>query len=236
LLERFKAWFVGVQHEVIVRSDHVDARLSILDAATVRAGSSKFDGLDLRALARGSSCDQILTISDRVDLDDLAAFAELERLLLADPVCASASCLLLHEVSINKQRVLQPASGGLFPSRIAFDAAPRLAFVEPDVSDALRDMIYPVAANTSFFTLWRKSALAELPDRLGTMPDAAADIRLGLDLIEAGHSNVCTTQVAVSISGSYHRRNVVDPLGEAYVGIDRWQDILRRVTVVRELY
>lgn len=224
--------------QIIVRAT-CDTRslIPVLDDA-FGPGGWAFDAsdADLRDIARRSQHEQVLTISDRLKTDDLKAVRELQRLLNSDPHVASAGCLLLHEVSIHKQRVMQPASGGLFPSRIAFDASPRLAFSEPDVSEALRSMAYPVVANTLFCTLWRTSALADLQRPHAPVPDGAMDIHLGLDLIEKGHRNLCTTKVAVRIKEPYHRREVIDPVGETYVGSARWQHILDRVTVVRDLY
>ncbi len=70
----------------------------------------------------------------------------------------------------------------------------------------------------------------------GPVPAAGEDIRLGLDLMQAGYRNWCTTQVSARLAGSYAPRDMIDPVGAAYLQPERWEDILGRVTVVRELF
>jgi hypothetical protein len=190
---------------------------------------------DLRDVAASARHDMILTLSDGVHFDGEALHA-LAGLIRKDEQTASASCVLLAETMFKKQTVLRPATGGLFPSRVSFAASPRLGFVEPDVLQALSGLTYPVVANTFQFTLWRRAALAELPRPSGPVPRSAADIRVGLDLIEAGYRNLCTCTVAVRLAGAYARRDEIDPVGAAYLQPARWEDLLGRVTVLRELF
>lgn len=191
---------------------------------------------DLRDLARNARHDTLLTVSDRVRLEDPRVIVELCDLLQSHPKVASASCTLLAEAIVKKRAVIQPGSGGLFPARVSFAASPRLAFYEPDVNDALADLTYPVAANTLLLTVWRSSALAGLPLPKGPVPAAAADVRLGLDLLEAGYQNLCTSQLRAVIQGPYSRRDAIDPAGAAYAEPQRWAHLLPRVTLVQELF
>jgi hypothetical protein len=177
----------------------------------------------------------LLTVSDRIDLDGGALRAIVD-LLLSDEKNGSASCALLAEKIIKKDVVLQPASGGLFPTGVSFASGPRLAFGEPNALDALPELTYPVVANTFLFTAWRRSALAELPVPPGTGMAVADDVRIGLDLMRAGHRNLCTTRHTARLSGSYAPRDGVDPVGAGFLQPQAWQDILGRVTVVRELF
>jgi hypothetical protein len=193
-------------------------------------------GFDLRELARSARHEVLLTISDRVELNGMAQLGTICDLLNSDPKIASASCVLLGDAIFKKQVVLEPASGGLFPARVSFASSPRLAFSEPDVLQALPNMAYPVVANTHHFTTWRRDALTQLPAPQGPVPPMAADIRIGLDLMEAGFRNVCTSEVRARISGPYSRRDAIDPVGSAYLQPGRWEEILGRVTVLRELF
>jgi hypothetical protein len=91
-------------------------------------------------------------------------------------------------------------------------------------------------ANTRHLTAWRCRALADLPEANRAGSPVSEDIRIGLDLTRAGFRNWCTTQVTARLSGSYVARDMIDPVGPGYLPPDRWQDILSRVTVVRELF
>jgi hypothetical protein len=190
---------------------------------------------DLREVAASARHPRLLTISDSIILDDESSLSELDQVLATQPEVASAACLVVQESVIKKEVVLRPASCGLFPARVSFAAAPRLAFAEPDVSEALPNMRYPVVANSFAMTLWRTAALAALPAPRGGTARNAADIRLGLDLLSAGFTNVCSTRAAVRLAGSYRRRDSIDPVGGGYADPDQWQQILGRVTLVRAL-
>lgn len=191
---------------------------------------------DLRNIARTAKHDLILTLDDRIRLTDTGSVAALCRLIQADDSIASASCVLLGEAVFKKQSVLRPASGGLFPGRVSFASSPRLSFFEPDVLQPLAQLTYPVVANTFLFTIWRRSALAALPSREGPNSKSSADIRLGLDLMQAGYRNICTAEATAVLSGPYTRRDVIDPVGSAYLQPARWEDLLNRVTILRELF
>lgn len=192
-------------------------------------------GAELREIASQARHGTLLTISDRIGLGGRILPALL-KLLQRDESVGSASCALLSEKIIKKQVVLQPASGGLFPTRVSFASAPRLSFGEPDVLQALPGLAYPVVANTLLLTVWRTGALAALPRPSGPVSSAGEEIRLGLDLMQAGYRNWCTTQVSASLSGPYAPRDTIDPVGEAYLQPERWEEILDRVSVVRELF
>jgi hypothetical protein len=190
---------------------------------------------DLRELAQSASHELMLTISDRVAPSGTALRA-LAKILQRDGSAASVSCALLGETVFKKQTVAQPASGGLFPARVSFATSPRLGFWEPDVLQALPNLTYPVIANTLLFTLWRTKILTELPSIEAPLHDEAADIRTGLDLMAAGFRNLCTTHVSVRLRGPYARRNAIDPVGATYLQPSRWENLLDRVTVIRELF
>jgi len=190
---------------------------------------------DLPVVAGRARHDSVLTIDDRVEFDP-GALHRLLALLGSDARTASASCVILSETVVKKQKVLQPASGGLFPSGVSFASSPRLTFNEPEVLEALPSLTYPVVANALNFTVWRTRALVELPTHAGPTISSAQDIRLGLDLIEAGYRNLCTSTVTVRYAAPYARRDVIDPVGSAYVQPSRWEDLLNRVTVLRELF
>jgi hypothetical protein len=194
------------------------------------------DGSDLPMIARSVRYPILLTVSDRIELINPGTLPALLDMLDHDERAASASCALQWEKIIKRQVVLQPGSGGLFPTGVSFASGPRLSFGEPDVLEALSGLTYPVVANESLLTAWRTSALAELPAARGPVSASGEDVRIGLDLMDEGYRNWCTTQVIARLSGPYVRRDMIDPVGAAYMQARRWEDILGRVTVVRELF
>jgi hypothetical protein len=213
------------------RSDGAAAALRSLLGAHV----DLITGSDLRAASAQAKHDLLLTISDKVDLGDGAVLDTLAEMLSAQQV-ASASCLLLREVSLKKQKVLQPATGGLFPAGVSFATAPSLTFAEPDVLQALRDATYPVVANTLHLTLWRTSALADLPRPSRPLPASAQDIEVGLALAERGFISLCTTKVSARLGGDYSPRDAIDPIGQSRLDPGDWQQLLRRVMLLRQLF
>jgi hypothetical protein len=237
LILSFKS-VVSEQVEWLVRLDSIETDRS--DALNRLCGVGGWSAVaanaDLRDIAKDARHDTLITVSDRIQLGDGRALAALLDLLQGDETIGSASCALAAEKIIKKQAVLQPASGGLFPTRVALASGPRLAFGEPNALEALPNLTYSVAANTMHFTAWRRSALTQLPPVRVTGMGGSEEIRLGLDLIRAGYRNLCTTSVSVRLSGPYVPRDAIDPVGPGYLQMDRWEDVLRRVTIVRELF
>jgi hypothetical protein len=223
--------------EFLVRVGHddPDTRGELDRLAGERGWTRVAADADLRDIAAGARHDILLTLSDRIRLTDSSMLDALCSLLEGADAAASASCALIGERIIKKQTVLQPASAGLFPSRVSFSASPRLSFAEPDVSQALPQLTYPVVANTFHLTAFRRDALANLPRPRGPVPAMAADIRLGLDLVEAGYRNWCTTRMSAQLCGPYVRRDAIDPIGGAYAQPGRWEELLGKVTLVRAL-
>jgi hypothetical protein len=199
------------------------------------AGGWRPSDWDFVDIAAETDAELLLTLDDRIDGLNAAVFSQLGRMIALDGV-ASASCVLLQEASIKKTKVLQPASGGLFPSAISLATSPSVSFAEPDVREALPGAIYPVAANTIHLTLWRAKAVAELRGSLPFTPPEALDIALGLGLAQRGFANLCTTVVAAKIAGPYIPRDVIDPIGQSRLGPADWQALLDRVTVLRQLF
>jgi hypothetical protein len=218
--------FLSADHEIRTALDRICGTAGWAEASTA----------DLRKIAREMQSERLLTITDRVKLNGAEALGKLHELLELDPSAASASCVLLEESIIKRETVLQPASGGIFPAGVSFATSPRLRFNEPDVLQALAGLTYPVAANTLLFSLWRTRAVAELPSLTGPVPQITSDVRLGLDLIDAGFQNLCTTCVSARLSGPYRRRDCIDPDGSSHLQPDRWANILSRVTILRELF
>ena len=228
----------NVESELFVRFETEDeAPRAMLDRHLGSDGWRKLPaGSGLADAASEARNERVLSISDRIQIKGIKPVEELFALLERAAEAGSASCALLAEKQIRRNAVLQPASAGLFPGRVSFVSGPRLSFAEPDVLQALPDSDYAVVANTLHFTAWRRSALAALPRTAGPVPESAADIRIGLDLMAAGFRNWCTTRTAVRLAGPYVPRDVIDPLGSAYLRPGRWEDIFGRVTAVRELF
>jgi hypothetical protein len=229
---------VGDEVEFIVSVADADSEVrAALDRTCGGEGWKEVPaGADLREIGRDARGEILLTINDQIELGDGRTVLALVDLLQHREDAASVSCALLAETVVKKEVVLQPASGGLFPTGVSFVSGPHLSFGEPDALQAMSDLTYPVVANNLHLTVWRRRALAELSERRRSASTAAEDIRIGLDLTRAGYRNWCTTQITAHLSGSYVPRDVIDPVGAGYLPLDRWQDILSRVTVVRELF
>ena len=188
----------------------------------------------MREVARQAKHDFLLTVSDKVRFHEPTTLNSLCSILEHDGAAASASCGILAEKVLKRQVVLQPAAGGLFPSAVSFLRAPHLSFTEPDVLEALPDLDYPVVANSLLLTLFRRTAVAKLS--LPSEPISSnSDIRLGLDLVAAGYRNWCTTRFMASLTGPYIPRDSIDPVGGCYAEPHRWEEVLGRVALVREL-
>jgi hypothetical protein len=228
----------GEELDLLIAYDESD--VEVRDALNRACGRNAWTAVphlsDHRLVAKEARHELFMTVSDRVVLDNGGgALAGVLDLLRRHERAGSASCALLAEKTLKNDIILQPASGGLFPTGVSFVNGPGLAFGEPDVQQALRGRTYPVVANTLLFTAWRRSALLQLPPPSTTEPARAADIRTGLDLMRAGYDNWCTTLVTARLSGQYVMRDQIDPVGPGYLLPERWENILRRVTLVREL-
>ena len=228
----------GGELEFLVSIAHPSSEMrAALDRSCEGLGWTQVsDCIGLREIAREANGETLLTLNDRIEPGDGCALPALLDLLQRRETAGSVGCALLAETVIKKETVLQPASGGFFPTGVSFVSGPHLSFGEPDALQALPDLTYAVAANTRHLTVWRRRALAELPAVPGSASAALDDIRTGLDLMRAGYRNWCTTQVTARLSGSYAARDMIDPVGPGYLSADRWQDILSRVTVIRELF
>lgn len=236
LVQSIRAAVSGEVEFILRTPNPSDELAAVLDGACDGQGWVQARaGAELREIAGGVRHGTLLTVSERVGLDGPTLSALLD-LLRSEETAGSASCALLSEKIIKKKAVLQPASGGLFPAGVSFASAPRLSFGEPDALQALPDLAYPVVANTLWLTVWRSGALAALPRSAGPTPAGAEDIRLGLDLMQAGYRNWCTTKVSARIAGPYVPRDMIDPVGAAYLQPERWEDLLGRVAVIRELF
>lgn len=224
--------------ELLVRMP--DAENNVREALDNSIGADNWapvaPNLLLPEIARDARHDLLLTISDRVVLDDPQVLHALASLMDEDERAASASCVLLCEASIKKQTVLQPASGGLFPAGVSFATSPSLTFSEPDVLQPLARLTYPVVANTFLLTLWRKQALAQLPLQSPSLPANAEDIHTGLALLKAGFRNLCTTRHSARIAGPQVRRDAIDPLGQVSIHPQEWEQVLAQVTLLRQLF
>jgi hypothetical protein len=118
---------------------------------------------------------------------------------------------------------------------VSFATAPNLSFFEPDVIDALPELTYPVVANSFSLSVFRKSAVSKLAQPTSPVSSIASDVRLGLDLMQAGYGNWCTTQVSAGLRGPYARRDLIDPVGGSYLAPESWAQVLSKVTLLREL-
>lgn len=229
---------LGGEVELIVSVARGDSELrAALDRICGGEGWKEVpDPADLREIGREARGEILVTVSDRIEPADGRTVVALLDLLQRYENAASVSCALLAEKIIKKEVVLQPASGGIFPTGVSFVGGPHLSFGEPDALQALPNLTYPVAANTRYMTVWRSRALADLAPAPRAASVLAEDIRIGLDLMRAGYTNWCTTKLSAQLHGPYIPCDTIDPVGPGYLPPESWQDILGRVTVVRELF
>lgn len=224
--------------ELLVATDSADPDLqaALDDASEAQGWRLVAASTTLREVAANIRNETLLTVSDRIDLGDGNALNVILNMLSEDEAAGSASCALLAEKIVKKDVVLEPASGGLFPTGQSVELGSGLLFGEPDVLQALPEMDYPVAANTFLFTAWRRKALVDLPAAPATAISSLEDMRVGLDLISAGYRNWCTTRVTARLAGPYEPRNDIDPVSSGYRLGPKLAEVFGRVTVVRELF
>jgi hypothetical protein len=190
---------------------------------------------DLRNIANEARYDTLLSLSDQVRLCDPQTLKTMCSLLHSEDKMGSVSCALVGETIIKRKVVAQFGVGGLFPSGVSFATAPNLSFFEPDVIDALPELMYPVVANSFSLSVFRKSAVSKLEQPTSPVSSIASDVRLGLDLMQAGYGNWCTTQVSAGLRGPFARRDLIDPVGGSYLAPESWAQVLSKVTLLREL-
>lgn len=191
--------------------------------------------VDLDKVTELAQSDMILMLDEEVILQDTQILKSLSRLLQADDTAASVGGMLLHEGTLKDgSTVVVAASGGLFPEAVSFLTAPRLAVIEPDITTALPDTVYPVIANSFALCLVRRAAL--LAARAGR-PDVSGptDLWFGLASHAAGWRNLATTQTRAGTTRPLTRRDQIDPFGLSCLAPATWDSLLSSVTVLREL-
>ncbi len=135
--------------------------------------------------------DVVLTTPDAV-LHDPRALALLVRPLVEAGVGSVCSMLV-------RQGPAGPAfaSAGYYFSGLSHRAAPNLLFDTPDTRDVIEGWS-PVAAPTLSVAALRRQTLLALPE----LPDGGLlshdELRLGLELIRQGLSNLCTTAISAT--------------------------------------
>jgi len=182
--------------------------------------------------------DLLLHLTDTTLLHDPRCLSVLCAMLAADAQIASASCLLLREIDYKGTSRLQPAAGGLFPAQISLLAAPRLTFAAPDCLGPLPLATWPVVANLLDLALIRTSALHRARARLAGLRagDPVTDLAFGLAALAEGGCHLCTSAVrATTLAAATPGRDDMDPVALAHVEPARWDEILGRVTLLRDL-
>jgi hypothetical protein len=224
-----------------------------MNKALVETGTGKVDIrplgrdslLDVAAATDDGLGDTVLLADDRMLLADLRILQTLHTMLTADPRVATAACVMMRERPMQKGTELKTGSGGFFPMQVSMITAPQLVFGEPDCLGALPGATWPVAANSLDLLLVRREAIraavarrAGLFDRYGsgTHEDGTADIRFGLDVIAAGGLNLCTSAVRSGTTAPRPlARDEMDPLGQADLAPTCRDDLLTRLTLLREV-
>ncbi len=248
LTARFLAALAGQEGvriaDILLRPETADpaTRDEILTLAqALFPGQSRWlEGAETMSAALDAALDQgeggqILIADAAVLLYAPDTLAGLQDLLACDPQAGSISCALLHEAVFKKQARLQVASAGIFPAQVSFATAPRLGVTEPDAPDALPRATYPVIANGFGLCLIRPDAIEATRAARAQPFGAVADLQFGLDAFAAGWRSLCTTAIRAGTTRAPSRRDEIDPLGLACLLPARWDDLLSRVTVLREL-
>lgn len=203
-----------------------------------RADLAAIIGGDVRAAIgtalHNSSAPFLLLARDLIVAPD-ARTLETLLVLAEESDVASASCVVLREATGNKGGV-HFHSGGYFPSHVSFMAAPHLALIAPDCSEALPDATYPVAANQLDFALLpRRAAEFFAAMEPSAFDGAQPDLVFGLAALAAGSRHLCTSAVRVVSVGSPPPVETFDPLAAAFTRLAGWEAILSRITLLRDL-
>lgn len=188
--------------------------------------------LDAARLLEIGGGDELLLAEDRVLLHDPRTLSTL-RAILAVERTATAACVTLHETTVLKQKVVQTESGGYFPSSVSFVFGPHLRFEAFDTLGALPAATYPVVANGPTATLVDPDALAAVGPRLEA-PEVDA-FEFGFAALAAGWRNLCTSTVRVGLEEARGRGDWMDPTAPGRLAPSRWEEILGRVALLREL-
>lgn len=195
--------------------------------------------LDASHLLDAADGQALLLAEDRTLLYDPRTLQTF-RAMLASGSVASAACVTLHEEAAGKSTIVRNESGGYFPSRISFVGGPHLVFDLPDILAALPHATYPVAANAFSAALISPGALAAAGPRLavwcGNGAASALDpLAFGLAALAEGWQHLCTSVVRAATVRPRRRADRTEPALSRVVAPARWEDLLNRVTVVREL-
>ncbi len=231
---------IGAELDLCVRlMGSKDTRQRIATALNALCGENGWrqmkQGVSLKSQITQARHELVFVVKDQVVLFDKTFLPALVDQLNRTPKAASLSGLLIGENIIKNKSVLQSASGGLFPGQVSFATAPQLGVIEPDVRLALGNMTYPVLANTLHCTLFRRDAIANL-EASASWVNGDCDLQLGLDLLAADWCNLCNSGLRAGLAGVYRRRDAIDPVGTNYMQIGRWEQIVRSVTLVREIF
>lgn len=186
------------------------------------------------AAATADGADPYLLIaSEAVVAHDPRTLSSLIAMIEA-PNVASAGCVVVRENANRKTGATEFESGGYFPSHVSFIASPRLVVSAPNCLDALPDATYPVIANQFDFTLVRRDATAALNERWA-FAGTRADLVFGLRACAAGFRHLCTSAVRVVSVAEPPPKESLDPVADLDIRPGQWEDILSRVTLLREL-
>lgn len=197
--------------------------------------STGFRAKDLRVAAERASGDSILILNSASILHDSRTLATLATLLAGDGV-ASASCGCLREEKVRSRVIVNTESAGFFPGGLSLFTVPQFTFFQPNVFDALPGATYPVIASDFHCTLVRRELLLQHNTSVdGDQSDTRIALRFGLWALKEGWCHLCTTGVRFSSIGAKSLEQDIDPIGSNFIESGRWEDILERTTLLREL-
>lgn len=213
---------------------HAELR-SLFNGRFIVVSPSGYVGTDLRQAAERASSDAILVLDSASILHDSRTLETLVTLLANDKV-ASAACGSLREARVRSRVVINTETAGYFPSGVSFSSIPQLAFAQPNVFEALPGATYPVVANDLQCTLIRRELLLQhATEDDADKSDNRLALRFGLWALKHGWYHLCTTGVRTSSIDAKIVQQDLDPVGLSFIESGRWEDVLAKTTLVREL-
>lgn len=181
------------------------------------------------AAAQGAA---VLVVSEPILLID-PRVVEVLLALMGDARAATTSCTLAREVVRARGELFAVGAGGIFPSHINCVGLPRLIFKELEEQLMQPAATYPVVGNSGRFLLVRRSAWKQLGGLdAERFPNEHADIEFALRAIRAGWRHLNTSAVSAVALAPRTSREILDPVGSAFLPPLQWQEIAASSTIV----
>jgi hypothetical protein len=189
----------------------------------------------LNIAAKSARGEFYFVANDSVCLHDVRTLETL-CLLAGTENVATSSCVVLNEKPSRKDTVVSVHSGGLFPSSISLSGAPSIVFKEITTASAFPLATYPVVANSFRVAAVRAKAWTAMSGLNTTLfPIAEYDLDFSLRALEDGWVHLCTSAVCALDVDDFAPKGRPDINALDYLPLTRWQTVLEKSALIREL-